>query len=152
VNAQGANYTVKTFITRPAETLAAGSAQYRRASVVVSWPVYGQLRVRRATSDFTDTRRGLPLPRFSFGTPVTIETNVGAFLAIPASLTNVGAPDAFKPEHLRTTRRQRGLELVPRPRAQLRAFDRPVTLGGSDPSDTLLLNSDTDAAALPDTT
>lgn len=151
VNAQGASYTVKRFITRPAATLVAGAPQYKRVSVVVSWSQYGKDHVRRAASAVTDTRRGLPLPKFSFGAPVTLQTNVGAYLAIPATLSNVGAPDAF---NLSATAPPAGsgawtwyFDNGP----SLKAFDRPVSLGGSNPADTPVTSTDGDAAGLPDT-
>jgi hypothetical protein len=82
---------------------------------------------------------------------VTIETNVGAFLTIPASLTNVGAPDAFNLSASAPPAASGAWRWYRDDGPSLKAFDLPVALGGSNPSDTLLVDTDADAAVLPDT-
>lgn len=91
---QNTTYTLKTYITQVADTVNA-SANYRRVTVIAQWTINGILHTRKTSSFFTDTRRGLPLPRFTMGTAGTYKTNVGAKLALPIKITNVGAPDAF---------------------------------------------------------
>jgi type II secretory pathway pseudopilin PulG len=91
---QNTTYTVSTYITKVTDTTNA-SANYHRVTVIVQWTVNGVTHTRRSSSFFTDTRRGLPLPRFTIGTSGTYPTNVGASLALKVKITNVGAPDAF---------------------------------------------------------
>ncbi|MGI9091684.1 MAG: hypothetical protein ACR2GG_11365 [Gemmatimonadaceae bacterium] len=91
---QNALYQVKTYVTKVVDPTNA-NADYRRVTVLASWTTNGVTRTRRSSSFMTDTRRGLPLPRFTMGTTKTYYTNVGATLAIAAKITNVGAPDAF---------------------------------------------------------
>jgi type II secretory pathway pseudopilin PulG len=91
---QKTSYTVATYVTKVTDTTNA-AANYRRVTVIATWTVNGQVHTRRSSSFFTDTRRGLPLPRFTMGTAATYKTNVGATLALPVRITNVGAPDAF---------------------------------------------------------
>jgi type II secretory pathway pseudopilin PulG len=91
---QNTTYTVATYITKVTDTTNS-SANYHRVTVIVQWTVNGVTHSRRSSSFFTDTRRGLPLPRFTIGTSSTYATNVGASLALKVKVTNVGAPDAF---------------------------------------------------------
>jgi len=91
---QRTSYTVGTYITQVTDATNA-AANYRRVTVIANWTIGGVLHTRRSSSFFTDTRRGLPLPRFTMGTAGTYKTNTGAVLALPVRLTNVGAPDAF---------------------------------------------------------
>jgi type II secretory pathway pseudopilin PulG len=91
---QGTTYGVSTYVTQVTDPTNA-SANYRRVTVIVTWTVNGRSHTKRTSSFFTDTRRGLPLPRFTMGTAGSYRTNVGATLALPIKITNVGAPDAF---------------------------------------------------------
>ena len=94
VSSQGTDFTIKTYITAVTDTVRAGAAA-RRVTVKVSWLQNGQAHSRTLSSLYSYFRRGLPLPRFTFGAPSSYTTNTGAALALVGRLTNVGAPDAF---------------------------------------------------------
>ena len=91
---QNTDYTIRTYITKVTDASNA-NASYRRITVTIEWSVNGTKHSRKTSSFFTETRRGLALPKYSMGTAATIKTNVGATLVLPIKLTNVGAPDAF---------------------------------------------------------
>jgi type II secretory pathway pseudopilin PulG len=90
----GTKYTVSRYITAP---LDATGAQYRRLTVVASWRYGGDLRSRKASTFLVETRRGLPLPRFSYaGNPTTSQTKgPGTVLNWGFKLQNLGARDAW---------------------------------------------------------
>lgn len=82
-------YTLSVYVTNPAD--AAGD--YRRVTVRAEWD--NPVRRRQATTFVTETRRGLPLPKFSFGNQVSVTVITGATLVLPVTLTNRGARDAW---------------------------------------------------------
>ena len=84
-------YTVRTYITAPSDAL----GSYLRATAVASWTTYGRSHTRRESTMIAYTRRGLPLPRFTFSANSTVTTNPGASLALPFTLVNEGARDAW---------------------------------------------------------
>jgi Tfp pilus assembly protein PilV len=94
IRQQNTDYTVRTYITTVTDATNA-AANYRRITVTIEWSVNGKTHTRKSSSFFTETRRGLALPKYSMGTAGTYKTNVGATLALPIKITNVGAPDAF---------------------------------------------------------
>jgi type II secretory pathway pseudopilin PulG len=84
-------YTVRTYVTMPSDA----QATYRRASVIVTWSTYGRSHTRSESTMIAYTRRGLPLPRFTFTANATVLTNPGAKVALPFTLVNQGARDAW---------------------------------------------------------
>jgi hypothetical protein len=94
VTQQNTAYTIRTYITAVTDATNA-SASYRRITVTIEWSVNGKTHSRKTSSFFTETRRGLALPKYSMGTAGTFKTNVGATLVLPVKVTNIGAPDAF---------------------------------------------------------
>lgn len=83
------DYTISTYVTDPPDT----TGDYRRVTVRAEWgdPAHR----RQATTFVTETRRGLPLPKFRFGDPITVTVTAGNTLVLPATLTNRGARDSF---------------------------------------------------------
>ena len=55
-------YTLFTYVTAPAGY----ATDTRRVTIVVEWSVGGQVSTQQISTLVTDTRRGLPLPRFVF--------------------------------------------------------------------------------------
>lgn len=90
VTRNNTTYALSVYVTNPADA----SGDYRRVTVRAEWgnnPVHR----REATTFVTETRRGLPLPKFRFGDPITITVTAGTNLVLPATLTNRGARDSF---------------------------------------------------------
>jgi prepilin-type N-terminal cleavage/methylation domain-containing protein len=85
-------YSVSTYVTAPT----GADADFRRVTTVVTWTKGNKTSERRSASFVTNTRRGLPLPNFSIGDPITSEqVNAGAQLRLPVAVTNSGARDAW---------------------------------------------------------
>jgi len=60
-------YTVKRYVTVPAGTpTVRGLPAVKRLTVVVTWKNYSKTHVRRAGTLITNTRRGLPLPSYTW--------------------------------------------------------------------------------------
>ncbi|MDP3711835.1 MAG: hypothetical protein Q8R60_05045 [Mycobacteriales bacterium] len=101
-----ATYTVARYVTLPPGTVfdANGLPSARRLSVIVSWTQNGKLRTQTTSTIFTKTRRGLPLPFFTFayngpatvvGGTATISKNPGNDLSYGLLVRNQGARDAW---------------------------------------------------------
>ena len=93
-------YTVRRYITIPTGTTvnAQGIPALRRLTVEVSWRHSGRERTRRSSTILTDTRRGLPLPNYTWtahGSPVAQGKNPGNDLSYGFALTNLGARDSW---------------------------------------------------------
>jgi type II secretory pathway pseudopilin PulG len=88
----GVNFSVSTYVTKPAGT----SADYKRVTVVTRWTVAGKARERVTSSIVTATTRGLPIPLFTFKTASNSQTvNPGAATVFKIEMTNQGAPDRW---------------------------------------------------------
>lgn len=90
VTRNNTRYTLNVYVTSPVD---ADGGVYRRVTVNVTWDT--PLRQREATTFVTNTRRGLPLPKFQFGNALTVSANTGATFNLPLTLTNRGAPDSW---------------------------------------------------------
>ena len=89
------DFDVFTYVTRPPTDPSVASAVYRRVTVVVRWTTGTKTRERRTSTVVTSTRRGLPLPKFEFGTAREVTVNQTAVLSLPFTVTNRGAPDRW---------------------------------------------------------
>ena len=99
-------YTIRRYVTIPPGTAytAAGQPTVRRMTAVVSWQTGTTPHTRRSSTLITDTRRGLPLPNFTFtyagpatvvaGVPTEVK-NPGNDLSFGFVLNNLGARDAW---------------------------------------------------------
>lgn len=106
VDTTNGTYTVKRYVTVPAgtPTTAQGLPSVRRLTVVVSWTTRTGTNTRRSSTLMTLTRRGLPLPNFTwkYNGPATIVSNVPTWTKNPGNdvayglvLNNLGARDAW---------------------------------------------------------
>lgn len=89
-------YNVTRVITEPNDSL----GSYKRLVLTVKWTINGQQRSRTAESFIANTRRGLPLPRYTvkqYGTPTpTPKTQApGSYVDFGFYVDNLGARDAF---------------------------------------------------------
>lgn len=95
-------YTVRTYVTYPADSVGAsppGALIYKRITVRASWDRRGTIHTRQATTLLTLSRRGLPLPQFTWGDPASYAVTQGATkLEMKAHLTNRGARNTIKLE------------------------------------------------------
>jgi prepilin-type N-terminal cleavage/methylation domain-containing protein len=85
------SFTLSRFVTQRT------GDPYRRLTVVARWSTAGQSHQRITSTKIVDTRRGLPLPKYtwqSYGTPVTSVPR-GTRLTVAAALTNRGAKDRW---------------------------------------------------------
>jgi type II secretory pathway pseudopilin PulG len=87
-------YTVRTYVTSPADTY---TGKYHRVTVFVSWRVLGVTRTRSSSTMIAYSLKGLPLPVFNLATKTatTVSVNPGATVSYGFKLTNQGAPDRF---------------------------------------------------------
>lgn len=85
-------YTISRYVTTPAD---ATGASYKRVTVRVRWTRGAAAHTRQAGTLITLTRRGLPLPDFTFGTPLNVTVNQGATAVLPVTLVNRGARDSW---------------------------------------------------------
>lgn len=90
----GANFTIKRYITTPAD---ATGAAYRRITVLASWNIRGQIHTRKESTLVVNTRRGLPLPRFTFTSvgPTTVTRGLGTYADFGFQIQNLGARDGW---------------------------------------------------------
>lgn len=84
-------YTISTYVTDPGDA----SGKYRRVTILATWTNGRRSHERRSSTFMTLTRRGLPLPNFTFTAPVTVTKSQGSTVALPVTLTNRGATDAW---------------------------------------------------------
>lgn len=93
-------YVVRTYVTYPADSVGAtppGDLVYKRVTVRVSWDRRGTTHTRQATTFVTLSRRGLPLPQFTWGDPASYTVTQGAAkLEMKAHLANRGARNTMK--------------------------------------------------------
>ena len=89
----GTTYTISRYVTQPAGI----SSGTRRLTVVVTWPVGGEIKTRSTSTFVTATRRGLPLPRFllQFSSPSVQTKGTGTDVTYGLRLKNYGARDAW---------------------------------------------------------
>jgi len=87
------DYSMWTYITVPA----GATTDVKRATVVVTWPQGGQIREKRVSTLVTQTRRGLPLPRFQFTTVSAASVTQGPSTQVVYGfrIKNYGARDAW---------------------------------------------------------
>jgi Tfp pilus assembly protein PilV len=90
----GTSYTVKTYVTTPTDSLVNANGD-RRVTVVVDWTTGGTTRSRLSSTIVADTRRGLPLPKYTWTAAVTKAVSRGGRLDLPATLVNKGARDSW---------------------------------------------------------
>lgn len=106
VTENNGTYTVSRYVTIPAGTAvnAQGEPAVRRVTVVVSWQDGDVERVRRAGTILTSTRRGLPLPNWTwtYNGPATIVGGTPVQTVAPDAdvsfgfvVRNLGAPDTW---------------------------------------------------------
>jgi type II secretory pathway pseudopilin PulG len=91
VTRNNTRYTVSRYVTDPGDA----TGKYRRVTVVADWVSGKKSHTRRSSTFVTLTRRGLPLPNFTFTGPVAWTQNQGTTLAILVTLTNRGATDSW---------------------------------------------------------
>lgn len=94
VTVNEADYTVYTYITKPAE---AQQTDNRRVTVVVEWMAYDREWSKTVSTMVTLTQRGLPLPEYKLTQvgPSTITVNPGAVAAFGYQVSNQGAPNQW---------------------------------------------------------
>ena len=83
------SYTLATYVTDPGDD----TGNYRRITVLATWTSGNRTHERRSSTFMTLTRRGLPLPNFTFTAPVTVTASQGGTVDLGATLTNRGATD-----------------------------------------------------------
>lgn len=99
-------FTVKRYVTVPAgtPTTAQGLPAVRRMTAVVSWETRTGTKTRQSSTLMTSTRRGLPLPNFTwrYNGPATVVANVPTWTKNPGNdvsyglvLNNLGARDGW---------------------------------------------------------
>ena len=93
-------YTVKRYVSIPSTAdVSSGTASERRLTVIVSWSTYGRTHSRVLSTVITNTRRGLPLPRYTLaanGPAGTAQAkNPGNTVDIGLAITNLGARDSY---------------------------------------------------------
>lgn len=86
-------YTIWRYVTQPAGI----SSGTRRLTVVVTWEVGDETKVRSTSTFVTATRRGLPLPRFllQYSSPSVQTKGTGTVVTYGLRLKNYGARDAW---------------------------------------------------------
>lgn len=89
------DYSISRYVTDASDA----SGTNKRVTIVVDWTMFGQNKSRRVSTLLVDSRRGLPLPRFTFalsGVTSSPQT-VGAGLPVTWGLwvQNLGARDAW---------------------------------------------------------
>ena len=101
-------FTIKRYVTVPSTATfnaVTGLPSVRRLTVEVSWTTRAKTHVKRTSTLMTLTRRGLPLPRFTWkyngpatmvGTTPTWVKNPGNSVAYGFVLTNLGARDGWR--------------------------------------------------------
>ena len=105
-NATNGSYKVYRYVTVPSTATynAQGLPSVRRLTVVVTWKVRGSTHTRKTSTLVTNTRRGLPLPNFTYTYrgPATMSGGVATFTKAPGNvvdygmvLTNLGARDSW---------------------------------------------------------
>ena len=125
------SFRLAKYVTDPADAL----GKYRRVTIKATWVRGGRSYERQSSTFLTLTRRGLPLPNFTFTGPVTIERNRDTNAVLPVTLTNRGATDSW---NLSAT------NLSGRTWTTKWYKDNGSTSGEWDAADTLLLDSDGD--------
>jgi Tfp pilus assembly protein PilV len=86
----GTQYNIRRYITQP---VTIGS---RRLVVVLSWTINGQPHTRVTSTLIADTRRGLPLPKYTWAWNTIVSSVArGTTLNLGATLTNRGATDRW---------------------------------------------------------
>jgi Tfp pilus assembly protein PilV len=93
-------FSMKTYVTTPPTDSAANTDSYRRLTVVASWTVTGTTHTRRTSTFVTTTRRGLPLPNYTWTqsgitNPVSYAQGSTQPLVLEGDLTNRGARDRW---------------------------------------------------------
>lgn len=92
VKRNATRFTLASYVTDPADV---EGANYKRLTVRVSWQVRAKVHDRQVTTFVTDTRRGLPLPRFTLAADQSLTATAGDTMVLPARLTNRGARDRW---------------------------------------------------------
>lgn len=89
------SYTIRRYVTNASDA----SGTYKRVTVVVDWSMFEKDKSRRVSTLLVETRRGLPLPRFSFALSggTSSPQTVGAGLPVTWGLwvQNLGARDGW---------------------------------------------------------
>lgn len=106
VTGNNGDYRISRYVTIPTGTTfnAQGEPAVRRLTVVVSWSEKGRTRTRTAGTMLTATRRGLPLPNYTWayngpasvvGSTPTQAVSPGASVSFGFVLRNLGARDSW---------------------------------------------------------
>jgi type II secretory pathway pseudopilin PulG len=98
VDRNNVTYSISRYVTDASDA----SGSYKKLTVVAQWSLYGTDKTKTASTILTDTRRGLPLPRFNFAlngnsSPQTV--GVGDQLTWGFKLENLGARDVWNITH-----------------------------------------------------
>ena len=91
-NANNVAFTLRRYVTQPP------GENTRRVTAIAEWSIGGTPYSREVSTMFANTRRGLPLPKFTVaeaGGGVTV-VNPGGMLQVPVIVKNLGARDAFE--------------------------------------------------------
>jgi type II secretory pathway pseudopilin PulG len=90
----GTSFSVKTYVTAPVDALVNANGD-RRVTVIVEWTTNGRTHTRLTSTIVADTRRGLPLPKYTWTASVAKTVSRGGRLDLPATLVNKGARDSW---------------------------------------------------------
>ena len=90
----GTTYTITRYVSEVTDT-AVASARVKRVTAIARWQSGSREHERISSTLVTRTRRGLPLPEFSFGSKVSKVVAPGGQIVLPATITNRGARDRW---------------------------------------------------------
>ena len=93
VSKNSVDYSIWAYVTEPDGV----STEVRRVTIVVTWPQGGKTRSKSVSTLVTQTRRGLPLPRFQFTTVSASALTLGPSTEVVYGfrVKNYGARDAW---------------------------------------------------------
>lgn len=102
VSLNATDYTVTRYVSEVDVKADATSPQSlaKRVTVRVSWTSGGTVRERLASTLVARTRRGLPLPQFTFGSEIIKTVVPGGAVVLPKTITNRGARDRWNLTHV----------------------------------------------------
>ena len=90
----GTAYTITRYVSEVADAAVPG-ARVKRVTAIARWQSGAREHERTSSTLVTRTRRGLPLPEFSFGSKTSKVVAPGGQVVLPATLTNRGARDRW---------------------------------------------------------
>jgi type II secretory pathway pseudopilin PulG len=98
VDRNNVTYSISRYITDASDA----SGSYKKVTVVAQWSLYGTDKTKTASTILTETRRGLPLPKFNFalnGTSTPQDVGAGDQLSWGLQVENLGARDVWNITH-----------------------------------------------------